>query len=103
MNLEELYLKRKALKFTLEVKVNFLLQSVFALPTIIEVMFFLENNHRIPTTTPLLFGWWFIFLPISMHYRGELIKTEKEMSDLLSHITNVREQMKAHWHETKKD
>ena len=95
MNLQQLYRKRKEIEsriFKLEMAWAFLSLILF-----IECYFFSKGNYVPITLAPCLIGCFLVVLPLLMEARGELFKTLKEMDELLKHITNVREKMKAHW------
>ena len=97
MTLQQLYRKRKEIEariFKLEMAWVFLSAVLF-----IECYFFSKGNYVPITLAPCLIGIWLVVFPLHIMARGELFETLKEMDELLKHITNVREKMKAHWRE----
>lgn len=95
MTLQQLYGKRKEIEsriFKLEMVFVFLNLILF-----IECYFFSKGDYVPITLAPCLIGIWVVVFPLYIMARGELFETLKEMDELLKHITNVREKMKAHW------
>ena len=95
MTLQQLYRKRKEIEshiFKLE-----LAWVLLSLALFIECYFFSKGNYVPITLAPCLIGIWLVVFPLHIMARSDLFKTLKEMDELLKHITNVREKMKAHW------
>lgn len=94
MTLQQLYRKRKEIEsriFKLEMA-----WVALCLPLVIEMFWFSKGDYVPFTLAPCLIGCWVVVFPLHIMARGELFKTLKEMDELLNHITNVREKMKAH-------